>query len=121
MPMKTPTMTKGTIALAAALACMQPALAAPTGTDDPDYKGYGAAALEILTFQVALNRFDNAFEGPDYHISLHTIRKNLHSSWVEDQDPFRINQLGHPYQGSIYFGTARSNGMNFWESMGFAF
>ena len=91
------------------------------GGGDPAYKGYLPAAAEILAFQVLLNRFDNAFEGPDYHVTLGTIRHNLHSSWVEDQDPFRINQLGHPYQGSIYFGTARSNGIGFWGSMGYAF
>ncbi|WP_051971767.1 DUF3943 domain-containing protein [Massilia sp. 9096] len=85
------------------------------------YKGYGAAALEILGFQVALNRFDNAFAGPDYHVTLGTIRRNLHSSWVVDRDPFEVNQLGHPYQGSVYYNIARSNGLNFWESMGYAF
>jgi hypothetical protein len=85
------------------------------------YKGYGAAALEILGFQVALNRFDNAFAGPDYHVTMGTIRRNLHSSWVVDRDPFEVNQLGHPYQGSVYYNIARSNGLNFWESMGYAF
>jgi hypothetical protein len=88
--------------------------------DGRPYKGYAAAAFEILGFQAALNRFDNAFEGPDYHITMGSIRRNLHSSWVEDQDPFRINQLGHPYQGSIYYNIARSNGMGFWESMGYS-
>jgi hypothetical protein len=90
-------------------------------TDPRPYKSYGAAALEILTFQVLLNRFDNAFEGSDYHVNMGTIRRNLHHSWVEDTDPFEINQMGHPYQGSVYFGLARSNGLSFWESMGYAF
>lgn len=87
------------------------------------YKGYLPAALEILGFQALLNRIDYAFIGPasDYDISLHSIRNNLHSSWVVDQDPFEVNQLGHPYQGSVYFGLARSNGLNFWQSFGYAF
>jgi hypothetical protein len=88
--------------------------------EKPD-KGYGVAAAEILGFQVLLNRFDNAFEGSDYSVNVGTMRRNLHSSWVLDQDPFEVNQLGHPYQGSVYFNAARSNGMNFWESMGYAF
>ncbi|MFL6675897.1 MAG: DUF3943 domain-containing protein [Massilia sp.] len=96
----------------------QPAWYAQEG---PPYKGYGAAALQILGFQFALNRFDNAFVGPEYHVSLSSIGNNLHSSWVEDRDPFQVNQLGHPYQGSVYFGLARSNGLNFWESLGYAF
>jgi hypothetical protein len=50
-----------------------------------------------------------------------SVRRNLHSSWVEDRDPFEINQMGHPYQGSVYFNIARSNGLTFWESLGYAF
>jgi hypothetical protein len=90
--------------------------------DDRPYKSYGAAALEILGFQLALNRVDHAFGGPAvYVVRVGSTRRNLHSSWVVDRDPFEINQLGHPYQGSVYFGLARSNGLTFWESMGFAF
>jgi hypothetical protein len=84
-------------------------------------KRYGAAALEILGFQVLLNRFDRAHFGKDYDVGIGSIRRNLHSSWVEDRDPFEINQMGHPYQGSVYFGLARSNGLTFWESLGYSF
>ncbi|MGZ5183276.1 MAG: DUF3943 domain-containing protein, partial [Ramlibacter sp.] len=92
-----------------------------TDTDPRPFKSYGAAAAEILGFQVLLNRFDNRFEGDDYRVSMGTIRRNLHHSWVEDHDSFEINQMGHPYQGSVYFGLARSNGLSFWESLGYAF
>jgi hypothetical protein len=97
---------------------------ASAGRSDGDAqgeKGYGAAAVEIFAFQFLLNRFDNAFIGGDYRVSMASVRRNLHSNWVEDQDPFRINQIGHPYQGSVYYGIARSNGLNFWESFGYAF
>jgi hypothetical protein len=101
----------------------------PPARDDADaeaggrYRGYLPAALEILGFQALLNRVDYAFIGPksDYDVSLHTIRDHLHSSWVVDRDPFEVNQLGHPYQGSMYFGFARSNGFGFWSSFGYAF
>jgi hypothetical protein len=92
-----------------------------TDTDPRPFKSYGGAALEILGFQVLLNRFDNAFIGSEYGVSVGSIRRNLHSSWVEDRDSFEINQMGHPYQGSTYFGLARTNGLSFWESMGYAF
>ncbi|MFS2079520.1 DUF3943 domain-containing protein [Telluria sp. Tellsp131] len=92
------------------------------GDDTRPYKSYGAAALEIATFQLLLNRVDHAFVRPDdYGVSVGSFRRNLRSSWVVDRDPFEINQLGHPYQGSVYFGLARSNGLSFWESLGFAF
>jgi hypothetical protein len=95
---------------------------ATSSIDNRPYKSYGAAAMEILAFQVALNRIDHAFVTPDdYKVSMGSIRRNLHSSWGEDRDPFEINQMGHPYQGSVYFNIARSNGLTFWESMGYAF
>jgi hypothetical protein len=96
---------------------------ASSAPDARPYKGYLPAAVELLGFQVLLNRIAYAFIGPtsDYDVSLHTIRDNLHSSWQVDHDPFEVNQLGHPYQGSIYYSVARSNGLNFWESFGYAF
>jgi hypothetical protein len=42
------------------------------------------------------------------------------SKWVIDEDPFGTNQFLHPYGGSIYYGLARSTGLSFWESFGYA-
>jgi len=33
-----------------------------------------------------------------------------------DDGEFEVNQLGHPYQGSMYFSAARVNGLSFWEA-----
>jgi hypothetical protein len=33
-----------------------------------------------------------------------------------DDGEFEINQLAHPYQGSMYFSAARVNGLSFWEA-----
>ena len=41
----------------------------------------------------------------------------VHEHWVVDQDPFAMNQLGHPYQGSMFHGFARSAGLNYWEAL----
>jgi hypothetical protein len=38
-----------------------------------------------------------------------------------DDNNFATNQFAHPYQGSLYFNAARSNGFSFWESAPFAF
>jgi hypothetical protein len=65
-----------------------------------------------------LNQYDRHRYGSDYDTNLSTIRQ-LSRSWVTDNDPFRINQLGHPYQGSMYQGFARSAGLGFWESFGY--
>lgn len=77
-------------------------------------------ALDIIGFDLLLNQFNRRFSGvSDYDSNLSTIRDNLRSSWDEDSDSFKVNQLGHPYQGSMYFGFSRSAGLNFWESMGY--
>lgn len=93
----------------------------------PDYttqieerKSYAIPAAEILGFQFLLNRVDKAHYGCcDYNVTMESVRRNLHSSWVVDRDPFKVNQLGHPYQGSIYHGLARASGLNFWEGFGY--
>ena len=83
-------------------------------------KSYLIPAVEIIGFDFLLNQFNRHFSGiSDYDSNLSTIRHNLHSSWVDDKDPFSINQLGHPYQGSIYHGFARSAGLSYWESLGY--
>ncbi len=86
-------------------------------------KSYAIPALDIFAFDFLLNRYNRRFSGSDDYnsnLSIHR-RHNLRSSWVVDHDPFVINQLGHPYQGSMYTGFARSAGLSYWESLGYAF
>lgn len=83
-------------------------------------KSYLIPAAEIVGFDFLLNQFNRRYSGiSDYDSNLTTIRHNLSSSWKDDKDPFSINQLGHPYQGSMYHGFARSAGLNYWESLGY--
>jgi hypothetical protein len=80
-------------------------------------KSYLIPAAEIIGFDFLLNRYDHAFSGSsDYDVSWHSIRRNLGGPWVTDNDPFNVNQFGHPYQGSLYHGAARSAGLDYWES-----
>ena len=85
-------------------------------------KSYAIPAAEIVGFEFILNRIDRwIYGGSDYSVTAGSIKRNLHHPWVVDNDPYNINQLGHPYQGSMYYGFARSAGLNFWESMGYTF
>jgi hypothetical protein len=95
----------------------EPAEPARTAAD------YALPAAEILGFDFLVNRVNRNVGSSrhDYAVSLDSIRHNLHSSWGIDSDPFSVNQLGHPYQGSMYYGFARSAGFDFWPSMGYAF
>lgn len=90
----------------------------PWGED----KSYVIPALEIVAFDTLLNLFDRAyFGGDDFDVTPSSIRRNLRRSWVTDSDSFSVNQLGHPYQGSMYHGFARASGLNFWEGFAYAF
>ncbi len=49
-------------------------------------------------------------------VSLSSWGSNIKSGFEWDDDPFGVNQFGHPYQGSNYFNAGRAHGMTFWES-----
>ena len=78
-------------------------------------KSYWIPAAEIFAFDLTLNVFNRTFVDDAYKSTAASIRKNLQSSWNTDSDPFTTNQLGHPYQGSVYHTLARSAGLNYWE------
>jgi len=85
-------------------------------------KSYLIPALEIPSFLILLNLADRKIY-PDsvYDSTYKTSRDHfLHGPWTFDNDPFNINQLGHPYQGATMYGFARSSGLNFWESLGYS-
>ena len=121
--------------LAALAAAAWPAIAADTASSPPprtafpDFsaeiaanRSYWIPAAEIVAFDFLLNRFDQAYFGCcDFDVTARTIRRNLRSSWVIDRDPFLVNQLGHPYQGSMYHGFARASGLGYWEGLGYTF
>ena len=97
---------------------------APVREDPPAYgerPNYVLPIYEVVGFNLLLNLFDRNVYGDEYKTTLSSIRRNLHSSWVVDSDPFHINQLAHPYQGATYFGFARSAGVDYWKSLAYSF
>ena len=84
-------------------------------------RSYVIPAAEIVVFDALLNAFDRTVLGDHYRTSAASIRKNLRSKWITENDPFEINQFGHPYQGAMYHNFARSAGLNFWTSLAYTF
>ena len=85
-------------------------------------KSYAIPAAEIVIFDVLLNLFDRAYFGCcDFDTDFNSIKNNLRRGFHTDSDTFTVNQLGHPYQGSMYHGFARASGLNFWEGFAYAF
>ena len=98
------------------------------GWGDGNGKSYSIPAWEILGFEALLNVYGRIVY-PDlvdpqysngkkvYSVTLETIKNHiLHGPWGFDGDDFKVNQLQHPYQGSVYHGFARSAGLGFWPS-----
>ncbi|HEX6944369.1 MAG TPA: DUF3943 domain-containing protein [Gemmatimonadaceae bacterium] len=84
-------------------------------------KSYLIPAIEIVGFDALLNVFDRLVLGDEYNTSLGSIRRNLRKRWVTENDPFQINQFGHPYQGAMYHGFARASGLGYWTSAIYTF
>jgi hypothetical protein len=94
---------------------------APAKVERPA-RNYLLPAAEIAGFDFLLNRYNRWLRHDgQYSVDAFTVNRNLRSRWVVDNDPFKVNQFLHPYQGSMYHGFARSAGFSFWESMGYTF
>jgi hypothetical protein len=78
---------------------------------------YGLAVAEILANEAFVNSFDRFVSNKYWaYIDLDSWKANLEGPWVFDRDPYLVNEIGHPAQGSFYFSVGRSNGLDFWES-----
>ena len=82
-------------------------------------KPFNAAGL-IFTTNMGVWSFDRFITRGEYaHINFSTIKQNIKTGFVWDNDMFVTNLFAHPYHGGMYFNAARSNGMNFWQSIPF--
>jgi len=107
------------VVLAITLVAPHPGAAAETlSWETGEGKSYVIPALEIAGFLTGLNQINrHLIDSEEYGTDGHSIWRNLRTKPVFDRDPFSINQIGHPYQGGIYFGAARSAGLGFWEAV----
>ena len=89
--------------------------------------GYGKkkpwrAAAETVGINAFVQCFDRFVLNADFaQINLHTVHHNLKTGFVWDNDQFSTNLFAHPYHGGLYFNAARSNGLDFWQSVPYAF
>jgi hypothetical protein len=92
-----------------------------TPAEVTDDKNYFIPAVEIVGFEFLLNQYNRHYlsDNEDYESNINTIQDNFHRGFGFDRDSFHVNQIGHPYQGSIYYGISRSSGLNFWESLAY--
>jgi len=94
----------------------------PAPEDNRDHQSYVLPVIEIVAMDAAINLAGRLLVDPAvFEVTPDSIRRNLRGPWVVDDDPFQINQFGHPYQGAMYHGIARSNGLSYWPSVAYTF
>ena len=111
------------VALILAPACATTSQPIETSPSPPPKANYVVPAVEIVAFDAALHAFDRRYlnETGAFSVTAASIGRNLRAKWVVDDDLYEINQVGHPYQGSMYHGFARSAGLNYWAASAYTF
>ena len=80
-----------------------------------------AVAGEVLGQNVFVWGWDRYVLVKDYaRITPETWKRNIREGWEWDHNHWAINFYGHPYQGSMYYATARAGGYGFYPSLAFA-
>lgn len=87
----------------------------------PIRKRYWQAAAEVTAINAGVQLFDRYVLNSDFaQTTLRTLKRNFTDGMVWDNDFFTTNMFAHPYHGNLYFNAARTNGLSFWESAGYA-
>lgn len=80
------------------------------------------AAIQTLGINATVWAYDRYIREAGFsYISIHSVKENMKRGFVWDNDPFSINLLDHPFHGSFYYNTARSNGLSHWTSLAYTF
>jgi hypothetical protein len=80
------------------------------------YRPY-MTAFEIIGINMSAWAFDRyAINGSYAYINFNSMKRNLIEGFHWDNDKFATNLFHHPYHGSLYYNSARSNGLNVSQS-----
>jgi len=82
---------------------------------------YGWAAAEVLGINIFSSAFNEYMRNGNFNqISPRSWWENIKDGFGFDDNEFRTNQYVHPFNGAAYFNSARSNGLGYWTSSGYA-
>jgi len=72
--------------------------------------------VDIVGINLSFWAIPYASGSPFVQVNPSVWKEHFRSGPQWDDGEFEVNQLGHPYQGSMYFSAARVNGLSFWEA-----
>jgi len=79
------------------------------------------AISQVALINTFVNRVDAwAFHQPWARSGTRVWGEHLRLGWEWDEDAFTTNMFAHPYHGGLYFNAARSNGVDFFQSVPYA-
>ena len=79
------------------------------------------ALAQVTGVNAFVHLFDRYVTNQDFaQTTLNTWKQNFRNGFVWDNDQFSTNLFMHPYHGNLYFNSARSQGLNFWQSAPFS-
>ena len=67
------------------------------------------------------NRYLREGGGEGFKIGWTSWNESFENGFDWDPNNFSTNQYAHPYHGNLYYNAGRSNGFDYWGSMGMAF
>lgn len=81
---------------------------------EPTAGDFFLTAGSIVSENILIWSFSRFITRPEWaFITPESMKYNLQNPWVWDQNNFAVNHYGHPYQGGLYYMTARSRGYEF--------
>lgn len=85
----------------------------------PVKKRVGRAFLQLGIAETAPFLFDRYVRKVDFaKIDWKSTGYNINPAhWAWDDDEFGTNQFAHPYHGSLFYNSFRSNNYSFWEAI----
>jgi hypothetical protein len=80
-------------------------------------RSWGWATAEMLAINFGASMFNEYVRNANFNqISPRSFWANLEEGFTYDDNDFRTNQLIHPFNGAMYYNSARANGIGFWGS-----
>ena len=84
-------------------------------------RSLGAAVGEVVLVNLLVWSFNEYIRGADFtQVSPRSWWENISGGFTYDDNHFTTNMFAHPFHGSLYYSAGRSNGFNYYESLGFS-